>query len=346
MAANPEKISVIIPVYNGAAWLETCVRSVLAQTWQDLEVLILDDSSTDGTGQLAERLAKGDDRVRVITRAKRGVSSARNEGIEKSEGSYLAFVDADDRIDRKMLEIQHEILTKENCDMVLCGYSAWDGTDGGNGRTAAQLRKGNKNTENSDTLEYSVKIADENEYLSDYLLGGATRCWSILYRREAIGSARFREDLTIGEDMLFLMELLPNLKRVGITDYPGYAYRINPAGAMLRPFQPSYMDEIKSWRLAGKIVAERDPSLLPKASAILAVSAMLAAGKIACLPKGERRRFKGCVTRCRQAVKEGLKTPGARGELPSGYRIKTALFSLCPAVYLNLYHLWKKGSAS
>ena len=229
MAVNPEKISVIIPVYNGAAWLEACVRSVLAQTWTKLEVLILDDSSTDGTGRLAERLAKEDDRVRVITREKRGVSSARNEGIEKSEGAYLAFVDADDKIDRKMLEIQHEILKKENCDLVLCGYSVWDGKSG----------KDIENSNNSDNSTYSVKTVDSKEYLSDYLLQGSTRCWSVLYRKEAVGGVRFREDLTIGEDMLFLMELLPNLKRVGITDYPGYAYRINPAGAMLRPFSPS-----------------------------------------------------------------------------------------------------------
>ena len=339
MAANPEKISVIIPVYNGAAWLETCVRPVLAQTWQDLEVLILEDSSTDGTGQLAERLAKEDDRVRVITREKRGVSSARNEGIEKSEGAYLAFVDADDKIDRKMLEIQHEILKKENCDLVLCGYSVWDGKSG------KDIENSN-NSNNSDNLTYSVKTVDSKEYLSDYLLQGSTRCWSVLYRKEAVGGVRFREDLTIGEDMLFLMELLPNLKRVGITDYPGYAYRINPAGAMLRPFSPSYMDEIKSWRLAGEIVKKRDPSLLPKASSILAVSAMLAAGKIARLPKGEQHRYRDCISRCRQAVKEGLEIPGAAKELPSGYRIKTALFLACPAVYLNLYHLWKKGSAS
>ena len=68
------------------------------------------------------------------------------------------------------------------------------------------------------------------------------------------------------------------------------------------------MDEIKSWRLAGEIVKKRDPSLLPKASSILAVSAMLAAGKIARLPKGERHRYRDCISRCRQAVKEGLET--------------------------------------
>ena len=103
MAANSGKISVIIPVYNGVSWLETCVRSVLAQTWTDLEVLILDDSSTDGTGQLAKKLAEEDGRIRLIVRTKRGVSSARNQGIEECEGEYVTFVDADDRIDRKML---------------------------------------------------------------------------------------------------------------------------------------------------------------------------------------------------------------------------------------------------
>lgn len=344
MAMKRGTISVIIPVYNGISWLECCVRSVLAQTWTDLEVLILDDSSTDGTGQLARQLAEEDGRIRVISREKRGVSSARNQGIEESRGEYVTFVDADDRIDRKMLEVLHEVLKKAGCDLALCGYRAWDGKEGG--KTGKDRIAGIAGIEEKspEIRNYSEKTALPDEYLSDYLLRGSARCWSVLYRREAIGGVRFREDLTIGEDMLFLMELLPNIRRVGITDYPGYDYRINPAGAMLRPFSPSYMDEIKSWRRAREIVAKRAPSRLPRADAILAVSAMLAAGKLACLPAGERRRYADCAAECRSAVKAALKTPGARRELPPGYGVKTALFLACPQGYLNLYHLWKRGS--
>lgn len=341
------RISVIIPVYNGISWLECCVRSVLAQTWTDLEVLILDDSSTDGTGQLARKLAEEDGRIRVIARKKRGVSSARNQGIAESEGEYVTFVDADDRIDRKMLEILHGILKETDSDLALCGYRAWNGEEDGKigkDRIAGIDEIVGIDGKSAEIQGHSVKTASPDEYLSDYLLRGGTRCWSVLYRKEAIGDVRFQEDLTIGEDMLFLMELLANINRVGVTDYPGYDYRINPAGAMLRPFSPSYMDEIKSWRRARKIVEKRAPSQLPRADAILAVSAMLAAGKLACLPAGERRRYADCAAECRSAVKAALKTPGARRELPPGYGVKTALFSACPQGYLKLYHLWKRGS--
>ena len=162
----------------------------------------------------------------------------------------------------------------------------------------------------------SVRVYNRSEYVSDYLLRGNTRCWSVLYRRSAIGQIRFREDLSIGEDMMFLMDLL-------------------------KPFKPSYMDEIKSWELACRLVEKEFPSQKGRVYSILAVSAMLAAGKIARLPGAERKKYQTEVVQCRSAVQKGLAASGAKEELPKGYRIKTMLFTACPALYLALYHHWK-----
>lgn len=326
MEMEKGKISVIIPVYNGRPWLEECVESVLVQTFQNFEVLILDDSSTDGTAKLAETLAERDARVRLIRREKQGVSSARNQGIDETDGEYVTFVDADDKIDRRMLEVLLNCLEKEKSDIALCDYIKWSG----------------KNTENSgDDREYCVKTVNKKTYLSDYLLMGNTRCWSVLYRRSAIGKIRFRERLTIGEDMMFLVDMLSNVARVSVTDYKGYFYRINESGAMLRPFTPSYMDEIRSWRFAEHIISWDYPDQKPKVNSILAVSAMLVAGKLAALSKEERSRCRRYVEDCRRTVKEALKVRGAYALLPAGYGIKTALFAAWPDLYLDLYHRWK-----
>lgn len=354
-----EKISVIIPVYNGAAWLEESVQSVLAQTYANFELLILDDSSTDGTTALAKRLSERDPRIRLICRKRRGVSSARNQGLEEMDGEYVTFVDADDKIDCQFLEKLLISLEKENSDLILCGYNAWNGK---NDRKITRNTKDSFNSENtvnekkerenSDKITCHGNMTEKEQscvttiaakdYLSDYLLRGYTRCWSILYRRSVIGEVRFREDLTIGEDMMFLMDLLPCLSQVSITDYKGYYYRVNTAGAMLRPFTLSYMDEIRSWKLAAEMIARDYPLLKARVSGILAVSSMLAAGKLAGLSAGERQKYRKCVAQCRHTVKDALTVPGAKKELPKGYPAKTAIFSVCPAVYLWLYHLWNR----
>lgn len=335
-----DKISVIVPVYNGAAWLAECVESIRRQTWENWELLILDDSSTDGTTEIARRLAAAEGRIRLICREKKGVSSARNQGLSEALGEYVTFVDADDKLDTQMLERLLYLIKKETSDLVLCDYYKWDR------EKVSQFRQNQKKTDNSENSEneaYSVTIADREQYLSEYLLHGNTRCWSILYARQTIGEVRFREELTIGEDMMFLMDLLPHLSRVCITAYKGYYYRINETGAMLRPFTPSYMDEIKAWKLACSMVEREYPKQRDRAYSILAVSAMLVAGKLSRFSAKARRPYRDCVKTCRSTVWKALQIPGARGELPEGYRVKTALFSACPNLYLGLYHLWKGG---
>lgn len=141
--------------------------------------------------------------------------------------------------------------------------------------------------------------------------------------------------------MMFLMDLLMQISSVSITEYRGYFYRINEQGAMLKPFKPSYMDEIKSWELACRLVEKEFPSQKGRVYSILAVSAMLAAGKIARLPGAERKKYQAEVAQCHSAVQKGLAASGAKEELPKGYRIKTMLFTACPALYLALYHHWK-----
>lgn len=113
-----ELISVIIPVYNSMDCLEKCVASVCAQTYKDLEILLIDDGSTDGTDKLCERLAERDGRIRTYHKKNGGASSARNEGIRRSSGAYLGFVDSDDYIEPDMYELMMDAMRRKQPPMV------------------------------------------------------------------------------------------------------------------------------------------------------------------------------------------------------------------------------------
>lgn len=321
------KVSVIIPVYNGAAWIEECIGSVLAQTWHDFEIIVLDDHSIDGTTELVQKMMQKDTRIRLILRNSKGVSGARNEGIARSDGEYITFLDADDKLDRNMLEILIGYLKKENSDMVSGGYHKW--------------QEGAAKKEESDE-ENEIKTVGREQYLSDYLLCQHTHCWGVIYKSTLLENITFREDLSIGEDMMFLMDLLPKLSRVTIADYKGYYYRVNREGVTLRPFVPAYMDEVKSWQLASKMIRQAYPQCVPQVEGIKAVSAMLVAGKIAQLSQKERKQYRCFVNECRKVIKEALRIQGVKEKLPYGYGIKIKVFTTCPSIYLNLYHLWKK----
>ena len=115
-----EKISIIIPVYNMERYLDKCVESVLRQTYANIEVLLVDDGSTDSSGTLCEHWAEKDPRIRVFHKENGGLSDARNAGIDNASGEYISFVDSDDYITPDMLEKLYRALTANAADLSLC----------------------------------------------------------------------------------------------------------------------------------------------------------------------------------------------------------------------------------
>ena len=116
-----ELITVIIPIYNAEKWIERCVDSVLRQKYKNLEILLINDSSTDNSKEICKKMQYKDDRVKLICQKEnKGVSAARNRGIELAKGDYIAFVDADDYIDNDMYCSLYENMKKENVDLSIC----------------------------------------------------------------------------------------------------------------------------------------------------------------------------------------------------------------------------------
>ncbi|MBO5472286.1 MAG: glycosyltransferase family 2 protein [Lachnospiraceae bacterium] len=354
-----ELISVIVPVHNGQDYLEKCIDSIAGQTYRALEIIVVNDGSTDDTARVCGRLTERYGNVSVITLPDIGVAAARNRAIEQAKGDYITFVDADDRLCPDMLARLYEALQSTGSDIAGCRFATWS-TDAEWQRIAGRQsvymqspcgdapegerakRELTKDETKEETAEHAttenMAQFDSRQYLTDSLLQNNCRCWSKLYRRSVIGQVRFREELTIGEDMLFLVDLLANLHRAVELEYKGYGYYRNPNGLMLRPFKPAYMDQIKCWELAKEEILKRDASLEARVNARLMTAVMLTVGKIALLSGGKRREAKAYLEVCRDKLAQygGLKE--SYRYLPEGYRVKCKAFSRCPGGYTALYH--------
>lgn len=330
-----DQISVIVPVYNGEAYLEACIESIKNQSYPDLEIIIVNDGSTDGTAQVCAGLRNAYENLHIITLGDEGVSAARNAGIEAANGEFLMFVDADDRLRPGVLRGLYDILIETDSDAAGCGFAAWG--------TADEWECLRKEGEMPRTLTggQAVTIYNNMRYLKEGILCGNTRCWSKLYRRSLIGQVRFREGLSIGEDMLFLVELLPHVRRMAETSYPGYGYYQNPRGAMGRPFTPAYMDQIYCWEMARELMIKQDKSLSAQANAQIMVAIMLTVGKIAALPAKKRIQAKDYLRVCHEKLRAIPEKRACHAYLPAGYEIKARLFAVQPKFYVWLYHLQK-----
>lgn len=340
MKMDKPLISVIVPVHNGEAYLEKCIESINAQDYEELEILVINDGSTDATADICEQLCGRHGCLRVITLPDLGVSAARNKGMEQARGAYLMFVDADDRLRPGVLRGLYDILTETDSDVAGCGFAAWETGD----EWERLMQEGEM--PRILTGGQAVTIYDNKRYLKEGVLRGNTRCWSKLYRRSLVEEVRFREGLSIGEDMLFLVELLPHMRRAAETTYPGYGYYRNPRGAMGRPFTPAYMDQITCWEIAGELIEKQDASLSVQAQAQTMVAIMLTVGKLAMLSEKERRGAKEYLRICHGKLKRLARERACYAWLPSGYGIKVRMFACLPGLYIRLYHVVQWGKAA
>lgn len=205
-----EKISVIVPVYNSIDCLEKCVHSICTQTYTALEILLIDDGSTDGTGGLCDRLAAKDQRIRVLHKENGGASSARNAGIGLASGAYLGFVDSDDYIEPDMYERMMKIVQERQAAVVQISRDEVDEA----GRRLPDVCVPPEN----------VRFCSSQNFLKELLLhrGDCSFCTKLL-RRELFVKHRFPEGV-LNEDFSLLVELLQEID--GITILPKQCYHV------------------------------------------------------------------------------------------------------------------------
>ena len=174
------EVSIIVPVYQVENYLHKCVDSILAQTFTDFELILVDDGSKDRSGQICDEYAEMDERVKVIHKENSGPSDTRNRGIEQAAGNYFMFVDSDDYIAPTMVECLYQSILKENADIAACNflYSFED----------------DRNQDFSTNIQWEVVSGAEIFYnrKNDRSCGYWTVVWNKLYKSKVFGKLRFR----------------------------------------------------------------------------------------------------------------------------------------------------------
>lgn len=225
------KVSIVVPVYNGARFLKECLDSLLSQTLRDVEVIVVDDASTDSTPTVLSDYRRRDPRVVVLTQDKNtGVSGARNRGIEAAQGEYVGFCDADDWIEPPMFEILYDAAKRREADVSFCGvYKNLE-------RRAVQVdlpfadgacfdARGIRETLVPAML--STKTDSEELPVSGYTPRN-------LFRRELLAGLSFDTDIHYAEDLLFIVRALLRARLATVVNRPLYHYRFHGGSATKR----------------------------------------------------------------------------------------------------------------
>ena len=231
-----ELISVIVTAYNIAPYLERGVNSILQQTYRNLEIILVDDGSTDEGGRICDRLAEKDDRLTVIHKENRGPGDARNVGMDIAKGTFIGFVDGDDWIDADMYERMLGAALAQQADMAICRYRRVyrDHTEDASTDRVAVL-------EGQEALQYYVEEREEYDIQN--------AAWNKLYRGEILEDMRF----SVGkwyEDVVFSAKALSRAAKCVYLDSAAYNYIIDREGSIMnvRINSRTFTDQIPAYR--------------------------------------------------------------------------------------------------
>lgn len=215
-----ELISVIIPVYNVDRYLKQCIQSVTSQTYTNLEIIIINDGSSDNCSKICDEWAKKDSRINVIHKENQGLCAARNDGLRICKGEYISFIDSDDYADVKMIE-QLYVAAKENkADISACFECAFED---GEQPVIQPLSFDN------------IKIENRDEFLENFncdFRGHVTWVWNKLFRRDCIENVFFNEKINKLEDIIFMTDIAMKMNKCVWIPKRLYFYRQHSKSTM------------------------------------------------------------------------------------------------------------------
>lgn len=316
--SETEIISVIIPVYNVEKYLEKCIRSVVEQTYNNLEIILVDDGSLDQSGIICDKWSEKDERIRVIHKANGGLSDARNAGLDAAIGTYIGFVDSDDYIHPKMYQRLYENIRDYGADLAVCGFDWIDE------QTGTAYRSSNMFTD---------CVVDKKKAIKSICYNNAFMVvWNKLYKRELFHKLRFPYG-KFAED-LFIMPILFNKCTRIISASGNYYYYVRTSNSICRREKTVWhLDEVEaSYKMMIFCKKNEYSDLLQDISSMMVnkyIADMEAIKKI--LPEEKQR-----VKDINKMVRYGIINHGQNVRLP--YK----LYAVSPALYHFLLKIRKK----
>lgn len=206
-------VSVIIPVYNQEHCIEACLNSIICQSYSDLQIIVVDDGSSDRTGSIIDQISQKDHRIEVYHVKNQGVSNTRNYGLFRVKGEYVQFVDADDRLDRHMIGRFVTMMDRQKVDMVICNYI----------KQFQRIYLPNRIMELPGKYTASQYLLNTLQDPGHHYYGVV---WNKLYKADIIAenNLRFQSDITLGEDFIFNIKYWQNCHSVYVDWRYMYVY--------------------------------------------------------------------------------------------------------------------------
>lgn len=317
-----KKISIIIPIYNVEKYLPTCVESILQQTYKNLEVILVDDGSPDRCPVICDELAQKDDRIRVIHQKNKGLSGARNTGIDNAQGDYLIFVDSDDTVEQTLVEELYIYAEKWNCAIVACGrnYIFEDG------QIVCKIAH-----DESKVYGFEEAMQEMNSFrLFDM------SAWAKIYRKELFEDIRFPEG-KLSEDYYIMYKLFDKAQTIGYVAKPLYNYLQRQSSiSRNKKINHDFADAAKKQM---EFLDDKYPQMsvlghTAYASANLTVYDFYLKNGVKC-PKDKLLEFK-------KAVRDNLVYIRKNKNISKAKRIQFELFDKCAVIYKGVFVLYRK----
>lgn len=224
-------ITIIVPIYNAEQYLDECIKSMVEQTYRDIEIILIDDGSRDKSGNICKAWAEKDSRITYIYQENRGVGAARNRGLREAHGEYLSFVDADDYICETFCQQMVDILLCKNADIVYC-------------QRICLFEDGKSEVIGENSLRTCTWKNTEYECCDPK---GHYVVYSAMYRREVLEGLFFPEDLYAGEDTVFFAMAVRNADVLTFYDAPLYHYRILEESSFHGSFNLKKYTAVEAW---------------------------------------------------------------------------------------------------
>ncbi len=254
-------ISIIVPVYKTEKYLDKCLKSIVNQTYKNLEIILVDDGSPDNCPKMCDEWAEKDDRIKVIHKVNDGLANARNSGIEMCTGDYVMFADSDDFLELDMVDFLLNLILKYDTDVSRCGF---------------YFNYENTNEEKSASNDTSIKIFNYEERMIDLTIGGHISgvAWNKLYKSKIIKTHYYNKKDGCSEDIMHNYRVYKDIYKTVFCDIPKYHYVIRENSITNNTFGYGAFDIIRAKKII--LEGERDnEKILPYALKGYIVSAFV-----------------------------------------------------------------------
>lgn len=300
-------VSVIVPVYNVEQYLDQCVKSILDQDYENLEIILVDDGSTDSSGKMCDQWASRDKRIKVIHKVNGGLSDARNTGLKCAHGDYFCFIDSDDLVSEDFVSYLYQIINDYNVGIAACGIVHFFESRELNSKSDCRVR-----------ILTSNEAICEMLYQTSFLVPACGK----LYRRTCFDNICFPVGMRF-EDAAIMVDLFERAEGIALSAKQGYYYRHRADSITSSKFSPHDLDIIK---IANKYLRRfKDSSLdLQRAAVAFSVTSYLRV----CLNAPQDEKYKDIISNCEEYIKRHWVEVAMDSHARKKARVGAALFAL------------------